>query len=71
MGKKIIFKKLPRAEFRKLRNVINYLGEFLYDTIYIYIYIYTYVGAKGDWDFRISDLVKNLDGTDNPCGEFR
>ena len=21
-------------------------------------------GAKGDWDFRISDLVKNLDGTD-------
>ena len=28
--------------------------------------------AKGDWDFRISDLVKNPDGTDiNPCGEFR
>ena len=22
------------------------------------------VGAKGDWDFRISDLVKNPDGTD-------
>ena len=22
------------------------------------------VGAKGDWDFRISDLVKNFDGTD-------
>ena len=21
-------------------------------------------GAKGDWDFRISDLVRNLDGTD-------
>ena len=21
-------------------------------------------GAKGDWDFRISDLVKNPDGTD-------
>ena len=21
-------------------------------------------GAKGGWDFRISDLVKNLDGTD-------
>ena len=21
-------------------------------------------GTKGDWDFRISDLVKNLDGTD-------
>ena len=22
------------------------------------------VGAKGDWDFRISGLVKNPDGTD-------
>ena len=35
-------------------------------TIYIYIYIYIYInlrGAKGDWDFRISDLVKNPDGT--------
>ena len=21
-------------------------------------------GAKGDWDFQISDLVKNPDGTD-------
>ena len=23
-----------------------------------------YMGAKGDWDFRISDLVKNPYGTD-------
>ena len=23
-----------------------------------------YMGAKGDWDMRISDLVKNPDGTD-------
>ena len=22
------------------------------------------LGAKGDWEFRISDLVKNPDGTD-------
>ena len=29
--------------------------------IYLIIYIY---GAKGDWDFWISDLVKNTDGTD-------
>ena len=30
------------------------------------------LGAKGDWDFWISDLLKNPDGTDiNPCGEFR
>ena len=29
-------------------------------------------GAKGDWYFRISDLVKNPVGTYiNPCGEFR
>ena len=28
-------------------------------------------GAKRDWDFWISDLVKNPDGTDiNPCGNF-
>ena len=26
--------------------------------------IYIIKGAKGDWDFRISDLVKNPDGTD-------
>ena len=26
--------------------------------------VYTVYGAKGDWDFRISDLVKNPDGTD-------
>ena len=31
------------------------------------------MGAKGDWDFRIYDLIKNPDGTDilTPCGEFR
>ena len=29
-------------------------------------------GAKGDWEFRISDQDKNPDGTDiYPCGEFR
>ena len=28
--------------------------------------------AKGDWDFRISDMVKIPDGTDiNPYGEVR
>ena len=30
------------------------------------------MGAKGDWDFRISDLVKTLmDLIFKPCGEFR
>ena len=29
-------------------------------------------GAKGDWDFLISDLVTNLmELIFNPCGEFR
>ena len=29
------------------------------------IIIYIYMGAKGDWDFQISDLVKKKpDGTD-------
>ena len=34
--------------------------------IIIIIIIITYVnrGAKGDWDFRISDLVKNPNGID-------
>ena len=31
------------------------------------------MGAKGNWDFSISDLVENPDGTDNfnLWGEFR
>ena len=33
--------------------------------VFIYIFIiYDVSGAKGDLDFRISDLVKNPDGTD-------
>ena len=32
--------------------------------IYIFIYLFIiWLEAKGDWDFRISDLVKNADGT--------
>ena len=33
-------------------------------TIIIIIIIIINIGAKSDWDFRISDLVKNPDGTD-------
>ena len=31
------------------------------------------MGAKGDWDFRMSDLVKKslMELIFNPCGEFR
>ena len=31
--------------------------------LYLLYYIIN-LGAKVDWDFRISDLVKNPDGTD-------
>ena len=34
----------------------HFVGEVLLHPVYM--------GAKGDWDFRISDLVKNPDGTD-------
>ena len=31
------------------------------------------MGAKGDWDFQISNLVKKtlMELIRNPCGEFR
>ena len=46
-----------------------YIGSLSIPPEIIYIYIW---GAQGDLDFRISDLVKNPDGTDiNVCGEFR
>ena len=28
------------------------------------VFVCACLGAKGDWDFRTSDLVKNPDGTD-------
>ena len=37
------------------------LKKFSLKKIIFYIFM---VWAKGDWDFRISDLVKNPDGTD-------
>ena len=43
------------------------LGRILYMLTYILCLISSFIfitGAKGDWDFRISDLVKNPDGTD-------
>ena len=45
---------VPLDYFRYLSNVVNGLFKHpIYNT-----------EAKGDWDFRISDLVKNPDGTD-------
>ena len=34
------------------------------ECVKIYLYFINNMGAKGDWDFRIFDLVKNPDGTD-------
>ena len=48
----------------------NLCEEILINDKYLYInlnFIFSSVffeGAKGDWDFRISNLVKNPDGTD-------
>ena len=53
-----------------LTYYISYLSLGRYNFL---VYIVS-LGAKGDWEFRISDLLKNPDGTDtvfNPCGEFR
>ena len=36
-----------------------------YCILYITLYYIFYMGEKGDWDFRISDLVKH------PCGEIQ
>ena len=35
-----------------------------YIILYYIIVLYYIMGAKGDWDFRIYDLVKNPDATD-------
>ena len=32
--------------------------------VVIYLFINLLMETKGDWDFRISDLIKNPDGTD-------
>ena len=36
-------------------------GVFKHCIITVYMH---FMGANGDWDFQISDLVKNPDGTD-------
>ena len=74
-----IDKKKQNGE--RITNVQTHpLYSFIYIYIYIYRYIYIYVcvcvcvwgGAKGDWDFRIFDLLKTLmELKFNPCGEFR
>ena len=52
-------------KFKTLNSVTHYSEKCV-----IYVekcgnsYCYIYMGAKGDWDFRIYDLVKNPDGTD-------
>ena len=46
-------------------DLIFFYFRFLFFNILdnlLYIYI-CYLGAKSDWNFRISDLVENSDGT--------
>ena len=48
------------------------MSNHLLSFIIIIIIIIIIIGVKGDWDFRISDLVKILmELIFNPCGEFR
>ena len=48
-----------------------YKNKYSIDNVEI-IGLMTGAGAKGDWDFRISDLVKKLmELMFNTCGEFR
>ena len=42
--------------------------------LHTYLHTYEHKGAKGDWDFRISDLIKKKTLVElifNPCGEFQ
>ena len=47
------WRKLHKAELHSLYSSPNIIRNLIYRR-----------GAKGDWDFQISDLVKNPDGTD-------
>ena len=46
-----------------IKEVWKYKSYYKYIILYT-VYIYLYIGVKDDWDFRISDMVKNPDGTD-------
>ena len=51
-------------------NSIN--PQSLSQRFWITLYIYILYGAKADWDFQMSDLVKTLmEQIFKPCGEFR
>ena len=52
------------------KNIVR-LGAAL-DTFFKHLYVGN-SGTKGDWEFRIFDLVKEtlMELIFNPCGEFR
>ena len=63
--------RAPVHKFGNLRFKSQLRHKFF--SQYLSSYIWT-TGAKVDWDFRISYLVKNPDGTDklfNLCGDFQ
>ena len=59
-----IFKLIDKLKSRKLMYQLNSNSvSFLFPKSIIRC-TKNHKGVKGDWDFRISDLVKNPDGTD-------
>ena len=45
-------------------NTKNDIIDIVNNKKILYLLLYFIVGAKGDWNFQISDLVKNPDRTD-------
>ena len=64
----IIIRRYTIVKFRPV-NCISNLDDFLFfcmerfnnNTFALEQLLFAFIGAKGDWDFRIIDLVKNPD----------
>ena len=55
---------LRRYQLKDIRRIMNDLRKIQYYFHCLILNLIKDKGAKIDWDFRISDLVKNPDGTD-------
>ena len=49
------------SKIKRKRRLSEYQYLLPFSQVLSYFYL---LGVKGDWDLRISDLVKNPDGTD-------
>ena len=54
-----VFKIFPNLIFPLVSSLLVFSGASLF-----YQYAILVIGAKGDWDFQISDLIGNPVGTD-------